>query len=88
MPSATEPAALNLHQSYVFAQQRGLLNRIGDFFSSNPNDQHQVYQLAQQKIQVAARRSALLTQAEVNTRNMLISLMRSLGFRRVTVVFA
>jgi uncharacterized protein DUF4230 len=89
LPAAQlEPAALNLHQSYVFAQQRGLLNRIGDFFASNPGDQHQVYLLAQQRIQLAARRSALLGEAEVNTRNMLISLMRSLGFRRVTVVFA
>lgn len=88
LPAAQlEPAVLNMHQSYVFAQQRGLLNRVGDFFSSNPNDQHQVYLLAQQKIQVAARHSALLTEAEVNTRNMLISLMHSLGFRRVTVLF-
>jgi hypothetical protein len=83
-----EPAVLNLRQSYVFAEQRGLLNRIGDFFSSNPNDQHQVYTIAQQKIQKAARQSGLVAQAEVNTRNMLISLLRSLGFQKVTVAFA
>jgi hypothetical protein len=88
LPAAQlEPAVLNLHQSYIFAQQRGLLNRIGDFFTSNPGDQHQVYLVAQQKIQVAAKRSALMAQAEVNTRNMLISLLRSLGFRHVTVMF-
>jgi hypothetical protein len=89
LPAAQlEPAMLNLHQSYVFAEQQGLLTRIGNFFSSNPNDQHQVYLVAQQKIQVAARRSGLVSQAEINTRNMLTSMMHSLGFHRVTVLFA
>src|SRR5216110_1444636 len=41
-----EPATLNVRRSYVFAQQQGLLNRIGNFFSSNPNSQQQVYILA------------------------------------------
>jgi len=82
-----EPAALNTRQSYVFAQQQGLLTRVGNFFSSNPNDQQQLYVVAQQKIQNAAQRSALLTQAEANTKSMLTGLMRSLGFRTVTVVF-
>ena len=31
-----EPATLNVRQSYVFAQQQGLLNRIGGLFSGNP----------------------------------------------------
>jgi hypothetical protein len=46
-----EPAVLNVSQSYVYAQQQGLFNRIGNFFSGNPNSQQQVYILAQQKIQ-------------------------------------
>jgi hypothetical protein len=88
VPSARlEPAVLNVRRSYVFAQQQGLLNRIGDFFSGNPNSQHEVYVLAQHKIQLAARQSALLVQAQHNTRTMLTGLMRSLGFRQVTVVF-
>jgi uncharacterized protein DUF4230 len=89
LPAAQlEPAALDLRQSYVFAEQQGLLNRIGSFFASNPNDQHQVYVLAQQKIHAAAQRSGLIGQAEVNTRNMLTSMMHSLGYHRVTVIFA
>lgn len=83
-----EPATLNVKRSYVFAQQQGLLNRIGDFFSGNPNSQHQVYVVAQRKIQVAAQHSALLTQAQRNTRAMLTGLLRSLGFREITVQFA
>jgi hypothetical protein len=82
-----EPATLNVQRSYVFAQQQGLLNRIGDFFSGNPNSQHQVYVVAQRKIQRAARHSALLTQAQRNTRAMLTGLLKSLGFRQITVTF-
>ena len=82
-----EPATLNVRQSYVFAQQRGVLNRIGNLFSGNPDSQQQVYIAAQQKIEAAASHSALLDQAKSNTRGMLTSMLRSLGFSRVTVIF-
>jgi Protein of unknown function (DUF4230) len=82
-----EPAALNVRHSYVFAQQQGLLNRIGSFFSGNPGSQQQVYILAQQRIQAAASHSPLLAQAKRNTRSMLTSMLHSLGFNRVTVIF-
>src|SRR5262249_56950885 len=32
-----EPAVLNVRQSYVYAQQRGLLNPIRDFFRRHPH---------------------------------------------------
>ena len=79
---------LNVKQSYVFAQQQGLLNRIGNFFSGNPNSEQQVYVLAQQKIQTAARQSLLLAEAQSNTTGMLTGMMHSLGFQRVTVTYA
>jgi len=82
-----EPAVLNVRQSYVYAQQRGLLNRIGDFFGGNPNGQQQIYVAAQQKIWAAARHSPLLAEAERNTRAMLNGMLGSLGFKRVTVSF-
>jgi Protein of unknown function (DUF4230) len=82
-----EPAVLNVQRSYVFAQQQGILNRVGNFFSGNPDSQHQVYALAQKKIETAAQHSELLSQAQRNTRTMLIGLMRSLGFHQVTVTF-
>ncbi len=83
-----EPAVLNVKQSYVFAQQQGLLNRIGNFFSGNPDNQQQVYVLAQQKIQTAARQSPLLAEAQHNTTSMLTGMMHSLGFQQVTVTYA
>jgi hypothetical protein len=79
---------LNVKQSYVFAQQQGLLNRIGNFFSGNPDNQQQVHILAQQKIQTAARQSPLVAEAQRNTASMLTGMMHSLGFQRVTVSFA
>jgi len=82
-----EPAVLNVRQSYVYAQQQGLLNRIGDFFGGNPNSQQQVYIAAQQKIETAARHSRLLAEAERNTRGMLNGMLGSLGFKRITVIF-
>jgi hypothetical protein len=82
-----EPAVLDVRRSYVYAQQQGLLNRIGNFFSGNPNSQQEVYILAQQKIQGAASQSPLLVQAQKNTRDMLTGMLHSLGFKQVTVGF-
>jgi hypothetical protein len=82
-----EPAVLNVNQSYVYAQQQGLFNRIGNFFSGNPNSQQQVYQIAQGKIQAAARQSPLLADAQKNTESMLTGMLTSLGFQHVTVSF-
>src|SRR5712692_3223998 len=86
-PAQLEPAVLNVRQSYVYAQQQGLLDRIGNFFAGNPNSQQQIYILAQQKIGTAARRSQLIAEAQKNTRNMLNGMLHSLGFRQITVTF-
>ena len=82
-----EPAVLDVKQSYVFAQQQGLLNRVGNFFSGNPNSQQAVYELAQQKISDAARQSPLVAEAKTNTRGMMDGMLHSLGFTQVTVIF-
>lgn len=83
-----EPPALDPKRSYVFATQRGLLDRFGDFFSANPGDQQQLHVLAAQKIQTAAQESGLRQRADQNTRQMLENLLRALGFTKVTVVQA
>src|ERR1700678_927915 len=82
-----EPAVLNVAQSYVYAEQQGLFNRIGNFFSGNPNSEQQVYILAQQKIETAAQQSPLLAEAQKNTEGMLDGMLTSLGFTHVTVTF-
>jgi Protein of unknown function (DUF4230) len=80
-----EPAVLNVSQSYVFAEQQGLVNKVADFFSGNPNSQQEVYVLAQQKIQYAARTSQLQADAQRNTTAMLDSMLASLGYKHVTI---
>jgi len=82
-----EPAVLNVNQSYVYAEQQGLFNRIGNFFSGNPNSQQEVYQIAQGKIETAAKQSPLLADAQKNTAGMLTGMLTSLGFQHVTVTF-
>jgi hypothetical protein len=82
-----EPAVLNVSQSYVYAEQQGLFNRVGNFFSGNPNSEQQVYVLAQQKIETAAQQSPLLAEAQKNTEGMLDGMLTSLGFTHVTVTF-
>ena len=74
-------------KSYVFATQRGLVNRLGDFFSGDPNKQQELYKLGEQRIAQAARDSGLLQRAEDNTKQMLVQLLRSLGYTAITVTF-
>ncbi|ROO89834.1 uncharacterized protein DUF4230 [Actinocorallia herbida] len=83
--AALEEAALDNDKSYVFANERGLFDRFGDFFSSNPGDQQQVYQLAEDKIAEAAEASGLKQRADGNTKQMLENLMKALGFEKVTI---
>src|SRR6478736_5594385 len=88
IPSFLEGSeTLFIGQSYVYAEQQGLFNRIGNFFSGNPNSQQQVYQIAQQKIETAAKQSPLLADAQKNTQGMLTGMLTSLGFQHVTVNF-
>jgi Protein of unknown function (DUF4230) len=82
-----EPAVLNVNQSYVYAEQQGVVNRIANFFSGNPNSQQAVYVLAEQKINGAARTSPLITDAQRNTTAMLDSMLTSLGYRHVSVEY-
>jgi Protein of unknown function (DUF4230) len=89
LPAAQlEAPVLNVSQSYVFAAQQGLLNRVAGFFAGNPNSQQAVYIAADQKIATAAQRSALAADAERNTRAMLDGMLSSLGFTHITILFA
>ncbi len=88
LPHATlGKPALDPDRSYAVSKQRGLLDRLGDFFSDNPNDERAVNQLAAQRIGEAAKESELLARAEKNTTSMLQGLLRSLGFKDITVTY-
>ncbi|MFF3326477.1 DUF4230 domain-containing protein [Streptomyces sp. NPDC002889] len=79
--------ALDPERSYAVSKQRGLLDRLGDLFSDNPADERAVNRLAAQRIGEAAKDSGLTARAEKNTASMLEGLLRSLGFRQVSVVY-
>lgn len=84
-PAALEPTNLDPKKSYVFATQRGILDRVGGFFSSNPNDQQKLYILASDKIFQAANESGLKDRADKNTKLMLENFLKALGFKTVNV---
>lgn len=84
---ALEKPNLNHDRSYVFAQQRGIINRFQDALGDNANREQRLYQLAEDRLEDAAEQSELVKRAEQNTRAMLEGLMRSLGFTTVKVTY-
>ncbi|MGW0289166.1 DUF4230 domain-containing protein [Streptomyces tuirus] len=79
--------ALDPDRSYAVSKQRGLLDRLGDLFSDNPNGEQAVQKLAVRHIGDAAKESELTARAESNTTGMLEGLLRSLGFKEVRVSY-
>ena len=81
-PAVVDPAA-----SRVVGRERGLVNRIAAVFQDNPTSEQEVYQLAQARLNEVANASDLLRRSQDNTRQMLTTLGRSLGFSDVTIAF-
>ncbi len=86
-PPQQSTATLDLTKSYVVAEERGLLNRIGDAFHNDPDKQQEVYRQAQQRITEAAQSSGLDQRAKDNAEHMLRSLFTRLGYTSVTVTY-
>lgn len=80
--------ALDPDRSYAVSKQRGILDRLGDFFSDNPGSEQAVNKLAAKHIGEAAEESGLTKRAEKNTTSMLQGLLGSLGFEKVTVRYS
>lgn len=74
-------------QSRVLDRDRGAVERVTGMFEENPSRDGELYALAERELAAAASESDLLARAEVNTRAMLTTLARSLGFEQVTVTF-
>lgn len=82
------PATLDPSASRVVGRERGIVERVAGAIQNDPVDDEELYQLASRKLDETARQSDLLVRAETNTRDMLTSLARSLGYEQVTVTFA
>ena len=78
-PAQLDKPNLDQQRSYLYAQQRGVWNRLSTLFEAP--DQHQFYVLAEQKIADAAVHAGLTKRAEDNTRAMLIGMLQPLGYQ-------
>jgi hypothetical protein len=87
-PALATPPKIDNERSYVFAEQRGLVNRVGDFFGGDPNRIRQMYLLAEAKIGDAAKSSGLTERAQANTTKMLEGMLHSLGYETVNISYA
>lgn len=67
---------LDQERTYVYSQERGVVNRIGDAIS--PQDQQKFYLLSEQRLAEAAAQSELTKQAETNTKAMLEGMLDAL----------
>jgi hypothetical protein len=88
-PARLYDADLDLARSYVYERDEGLLNELGSLFSDDEGHEREAMLAAERRIEESARANdELVERAEANTRTMLESLVRGLGFRRVDVRFA
>lgn len=86
-PTLSE-ARVDPEQSRVASRQRGLLDRVASAFSDNPSNDQALYIAAQKKMDAAAAADGELRgRAEANTRQMLQSMLRPLGYTTVNVSF-
>ncbi|MFZ4718966.1 MAG: DUF4230 domain-containing protein [Ilumatobacteraceae bacterium] len=88
LPSATlADPVLDQDLSHVMNRDRGIVNRVAGMFSDNPTGEQALYQAASDKVAAAAAASSLEVRAETNTRSMLQTMFRSMGYEQVTVTF-
>jgi hypothetical protein len=87
-PARLTPARLDVARSRVVSHDRGLVDRTGDLLGGDTDEERRLLQVAQEKLDAAARADRdLLPAAQRNTAEMLRRLARGLGFERVTVRF-
>ena len=88
-PATLSEARVDLARSRIVDTDRGVINRLGDAFSDDTNEERELLLLAEKKIAEAARANPdLLRLAERNTRSMLTGMLTGLGFERIVIRFA
>lgn len=78
-PAQLDKPNLNHERSYVFSQERGLIDRLNAIVDT-PNQQP-FYLAAEQRIALAAKESGLRQRATDNTKAMLTGMLQALGFQ-------
>jgi hypothetical protein len=78
-PAQLAKPSLDNNRSYIYSQERGLLDRLTAIVS--PPQQQQFYVAAEQRITDAAQHSGLTDRARTNTKLMLTGMLQALGFQ-------
>ena len=78
---------LDLDNSQILSRERGLLNRVGGMFTSDPTDDQSLYQLGDQALSDATAKTGLIDRTKTNTTGMLTGMLHGLGYQNVTVKF-
>lgn len=71
----------------IINRDRGLFDRVDDFFSGNPTDDAKLYQAAETKVEAAARESDLVEQGRQNTELWLTTFLGAAGFDHVEITW-
>lgn len=85
-PRLEEPQ-IDLDQSYLYARDRGVLNRVGGLFGEQSVDQPAYQKAVEQIREAAAADDQILALGEQNATSMLEGMLYALGFTSVDVVF-
>jgi hypothetical protein len=85
-PELAEPR-IDLEASHALTEDRGLVDRVGDFFDTDTDARQEALAAAQDQIADAATGSDLEERARTNTALTLEAMLSSLGYDQVLVEF-
>jgi hypothetical protein len=74
-------------RSRVLDRDRGLFDRVGDVFTDDPDDDRDLYLLAEDQLRRAAGQGDLLDAAETSARRTVVNLLAGAGATDLRVVF-
>lgn len=80
-------AEIDESSARIVSRDRGLVDRVGDFFSANPTDDAPLYQAAEDKVSAAAAQSDLVEQGRENTEDWLRTFLGAAGFKNVEITW-
>ena len=69
----------------ILTRDRGVIDRVEDFFSGNPRNDAQLFVVAEKKVNAAAAKSDLTTTAKDNTERWLRTFLGAAGFENVEI---
>ena len=86
-PPRLSDADIDEASARIINRDRGLFDRVDDFFSANPTDDAQLYTAAETKVEAAARDSDLVEQGRQNTELWLETFLGAAGFDTVEITW-